>query len=299
MNNQTAVASEPILRSLGLFLKDIKISHSLFALPFAAVGLLFSVQSWPSSGQLLALLVCMVSARSFAMGMNRYLDRDWDRLNPRTAKRMIPDGQLSAQRGLTWSLLWGLSFVAAAFSLNSLSGFLSLPVLLILAGYSLMKRISWLTHWYLGFCLGMAPVAVSIALEQTVSPAVLLVGLAVCMWTAGFDILYALQDLGFDQGHDLKSVPSRFGPRRSLWISRLAFASMILCLGAAGVLQACGGVYFAGVLIVAAILAAEHWMIKDAAETGESQRINMVFFNMNAWIGVVFYLLVQIDVLVS
>lgn len=275
-------------QSFVAFAADIKLAHSVFALPFAASVFFIGDIPMPSPREVGLLLVAMVAARSFAMGMNRYLDRDIDAQNPRTQARMIPSGALSANQGLVWSLLAAVLFIAAASSLSSLAGWCAVPMLVILMSYSYMKRLSWLTHWYLGACLGLAPIAVQIALQGRVELSVLLLGLAVALWTAGFDILYSLQDLAFDRQYSLRSVPGAFGPQRALWISRGCFALMTASLACVGYLSRLHGLYFCGVAIVAMILAYEHWLVRDAAVDGRSTNINLAFFNLNAYVSILF-----------
>lgn len=277
------------------FFQDIKIAHSIFALPFAAVALLMIPLPENMLATLPCLLVCMVTARSFAMGMNRYLDRHIDKLNPRTADRLIPNGTLEAQFGLAWTLLMGLGFILTSFLISKLVGLLSFPLLLILAAYSLMKKLTWLTHWYLGFCLGLAPVAVSVALTGEASLPIILIGIAVMMWTAGFDILYSLQDQSFDQNKNLHSVPVKFGAVSAIYISRTSFVAMLLSLILCGIEAGFGVPYFLGLLIISLFLAYEHWLVRDVLKHGFSKNINKAFFNVNAWVGVLFFAVVQID----
>jgi 4-hydroxybenzoate polyprenyltransferase len=283
------------LRSLVAFAKDIKLTHSVFALPFAAAAFLVGGLPAPTAAQGALLVVCMVAARSFAMGMNRYLDRQLDAENPRTARRMIPAGELTAGAALAISLAAAGLFVAAAFRLSPLAGACAVPLLLILVTYSTFKRWSWLTHWYLGLCLGLAPIAVQVALTGTATLPVLLLGAAVLFWTAGFDILYALQDIDFDRQRGLFSIPGRFGPAAALWLSRLSFAAMIALLAVAGVLSQRAALYYVGIAVVAAILAYEHWLVRDARATGKSANINAAFFNANAAVSLVFLLFALLD----
>jgi 4-hydroxybenzoate polyprenyltransferase len=295
MPTEPAALHNRVWRSLALFAADIKIAHSVFALPFAASAFVIGALPLPTARQTALLLVCMVCARSFAMGMNRYLDRAIDAENPRTKMRKIPVGALTPSAGLTWSLAAGVAFAVAAAALSPLAGRLSVPLLLVLMTYSFWKRWSWLTHWYLGACLGLAPVAVAIALTGKASVPVLLVALAVCLWTAGFDILYSLQDLDFDRRQELKSVPARFGAARALWLSRASFAGMLGLLGVAGVLAGLGPVYYAGVTVVGAILTYEHVVVRDARHDGRSARINAAFFTANAYVSVVFLAMTCLD----
>ncbi|MEY4631644.1 MAG: hypothetical protein RIQ81_1764 [Pseudomonadota bacterium] len=279
-----SVRSHPI----AVFAGDIKIAHSIFALPFAIVGVILSGAGLPTPETVSLLLVAMVSARSFAMGANRLLDADVDAMNPRTRMRAVPSGRLDLRSGWIITVAAAAVFIAAAFALSPLCGGLSFPLLLILAFYSHMKRLSWLTHWYLGLCLGLAPVAASIALTGGVTLPAVLVAIAVTMWTAGFDILYSLQDRSFDEENGLHSVPARFGVRRSLWISRIAFGAMIALLLAAGILSGAGLPWYAGVAGVAALLCWEHWILRDSAGTVDGKIIDKAFFTANAWVSVVF-----------
>lgn len=281
------------------FFKDIKIAHSVFALPFAMVGFLIGDLPVPRLEQIGLALVCMVAARTFAMGVNRFLDRDVDRANPRTAGRAIPAGKLTPKSCAIYSGIAAIIFVIASFSLSQLAGILSLPVLLILGFYSAMKRLSWLTHWYLGACLGLAPIAVNIAFAGQVPLAVFLIGVAVMVWTAGFDILYSLQDEDFDRKNNLRSVPARFGASQSVRIAAVSFALMIACLIFAGLLTKMHWIYYAGVTFVSAVLVFELRIISRwRRENQKESLLNSAFFTANAWVSVLFYAVVQIEKLV-
>ncbi len=285
------------LLSFRTFTSDIKLAHTLFALPFVFATFVFIQFQWHIQS-LVWILLCMVSARSFAMGMNRYLDRKVDAINPRTQRRMIPNGKLSAQAGLSWSLFFGAFFVFCAFQLNNSAGLLSPLVLVILGCYPLMKHLSWLTHWYLGGCLGLSPLATSIALTGKLSLEVCLLGLAITMWTAGFDILYALQDWQFDHKHALKSVPTRFGVQNSLQISRICFCFMVLILTSIGILRTSGYLYFLGTAIIGCILFWEHWTIRNPNPSIIASKMNAVFFNANACVSLLYFAFTQLDAIV-
>lgn len=282
-------------RSIQVFAKDIKLSHSIFALPFALSALTFIPNAMISMSKVLLIVACMVSARSFAMGMNRYLDRKIDAKNPRTTSRMIPSAQITPGQSLTWSLVFGVLFVVFAFQLSNLAGILSLPLLFVLAGYSLQKHYTWLCHFYLGVCLGFAPIAVEIALTDAVTLPVVFVGLAVSFWTAGFDIIYSLQDRSFDEGAGLRSIPARFGFAGAIDLSRVCFAAMIFFLGAAGLLAGAGNIYFVGIAVIAAVLIGEHYLIRDARRDGTSKFLNKAFFDFNAFVSVAFLVIALSD----
>jgi 4-hydroxybenzoate polyprenyltransferase len=281
----------------GAFLRDIKIAHSVFALPFAASALMIGETRFPTPWEIFLLLVCMVSARSFAMGMNRFLDASYDAKNPRTQQREIPRGRITrAQMGIM-SLLSAIPCVLAALALNPLAGGLSVPLLLFLATYSILKRHTWLVHWYLGLCLGLAPVAVTVALEAQIPSPVLLLGLAVTFWTAGFDLLYSLQDILFDRDEGLQSFPARFGVRATLTLARVCSLVMLILLATTGILAQATTLYFTGLLAIAAILAWQHWLVRDTDDRGHSPRLNTAFFTSNAWVSVLFFATTLADLL--
>lgn len=284
-------------RGMGIkaFFTDIKISHSLFALPFAASSFFISDLPLPGLLQGLYLLIAIVAARSFAMGANRYIDAPIDALNPRTKDRAIPAGKLELRDARMILLFFSCLFIFVSFNLSPLAGWLSFPVLLILAFYGRMKKISSLTHLYLGLCLGLSPIAVGVAISGTITLELLLLSLAVMAWTAGFDILYALQDISFDRSMQLKSIPAVFGVKNSLLMSRLLFILMIALLVAIGLDQKLGMIYFSGVLIVASILLFEHFLVRSSSDTHLSPRINLAFFNANAMVSVIYFVAVWLD----
>lgn len=287
--------SRTLGKSLVHFAADIKIAHSIFALPFAASSFFVGSIPPPTVRQCLLLVICMVLARSTAMGMNRFLDRHIDLSNPRTRARKIPSGQMTAFQSLFWSLVAAVFFVVSASSLSPLAGYLSIPLLMILVAYSWMKRLTWATHWYLGFCLGLAPMAIQVAMSGTLSLPIVLLGTAVMFWTGGFDILYSLQDLEFDKKLGLHSVPSKFGPAGAIWLSRVSFGIMVGLLTIVGEISNRGGLYFAGIFVISAILIVEHWLVRDAKKTGKSALLGVAFFNINAWVSVVFFAFVALD----
>ncbi|MGB3546254.1 MAG: UbiA-like polyprenyltransferase [Saprospiraceae bacterium] len=283
------------------YLSLIKFSHTVFALPFALVGTCLAVVDGAAARPLSLLLVlaCMIFARSAAMAFNRYLDRDIDRLNPRTAVREIPAGQISARAALAFTLANCVLFIAAAFLLNPLCGWLSPVVLLVILGYSYTKRFTFLCHFVLGLGLGLAPVGAYLALAGQFAPLPILYGAAVLFWVAGFDIIYALQDEKFDRGLSLQSIPVRLGRVRAL---RLAAGVHVLCAALlvtalycqfqwyparSGWLLAAAGLVFTGLLIY------QHRLIKPT----DLSRVDLAFFTTNGIASVVFGTLVFIDLL--
>lgn len=275
--------------SLFFFARDIKISHSIFALPFVISALVLGLDRLPSVYQAFWIVLCMVCARSFAMGMNRYFDARFDALNERTKNRAIPRGDLSCGQSLFWSLVFGLVFIFSARALGSISYLLSVPLLIFLGSYSLLKRYVWWTHWYLGVCLALAPLAAIVAISESwPAISVFCVSFAMIFWTAGFDLLYSTQDYKFDVANGLNSFPQRFGISRTVDISRLCFVFTILFLGLGGYFESSGVWYYSGVIFVSALLFAEQVLIRELKTKGHSAMIQKAFFDLNAMVSVIF-----------
>lgn len=285
--SSTDLGNEWSFFGLRPFCKDIKISHSIFALPFAASIFFIADLPIPTAYHIFWLLCCMVGARSFSMGVNRFLDRDIDFENERTKNRALPSGQLKSSESLFWTGFSALIFVFASFQLSQIAGWLSVPLLLVLMAYSHLKKLSYLCHLYLGICLGLSPVAVVVALGGEVSLSVLLLCAAITFWTAGFDVIYSLQDREYDRGKQLHSIPVKFGVGRSLWVSRLFFGLMIILLAGIGMIGNKGAIYFLGVGVIALILSWEHMLVRSWDGTSKKP-INSAFFTSNAWISVIF-----------
>ncbi|HEY2584419.1 MAG TPA: UbiA-like polyprenyltransferase, partial [Tepidisphaeraceae bacterium] len=228
-----------ILSKLSIFASDIKIHHTVFALPWALLATFVAAGGMPPAGKLLLILVCMVTARTVAMAANRLLDAKLDALNPRTARRAIPSGALSVGFVGTIAALCAASFVGATALFEVFHGNpwplrLALPVLLFVSAYPLLKRFTGLCHYYLGAALALAPVCAWIAIRGDVQIPPLLMAAAVICWTAGFDILYACQDYHVDVQCGLHSVPSKLGVRRALWVARLTHAASVAAMIAVG-----------------------------------------------------------------
>lgn len=296
VNGALPVSNAP-LKLIATFYKDIKLAHSIFALPFAlsAFVLLPPGSFTLTADLLLGIVLAMVFARSFGMGINRLIDGHIDGENVRTAGRAIPDGKLSRSASLLMCGINGALFVLSAFYLSPIAGWCSFGVLAIFTGYPLQKRWTWSAHLYLGVCLGLAPIGVCIAVAGLAPTSAVLLGIAVAFWTAGFDILYALQDIDFDKHHGLKSIPARFGPKKALWLSRLFFGVMIILLCTIGWLHSGGPWYWVGLVGIASILGYEHWLVRDAVVDGKSKHINAAFFNANAAVSIVFFACLILD----
>ena len=297
-------------------LEMIRFSHTIFALPFA---LLAAVMAWtappPRSGidpvqfrwrELAGILLCMVLARSAAMAFNRLVDRDLDALNPRTRARHLPAGLLSVPSVALFTLICAVGFVAATllFLPNRLPLYWSLPVLAWLLGYSYAKRFTALAHFWLGAALMLSPVCAWVAIRGPVLlqapvdvlPALLL-GVAVLLWVAGFDIIYACQDVAFDKQAKLHSVPAAIGTRAALRLAAFCHLIMVAALAAlpfASPHLGLGLIYGCGIGAVAALLVYEHWLVRPDDLT----RVNLAFFQVNAVVSIGLFVVGSIDVLI-
>src|SRR4051812_21926206 len=275
-----------MLGRLNDLLGMIKFSHTLFALPFALLGAALAAHGPGGWGgrprDWLGILLCMASARSAAMAFNRLADRRIDALNPRTSSRHLPSGRLSAGTVATFTILSGVGVVASTplFLPHRWPIFLSVPVLVWLLGYSYAKRFTSLAHFWLGFALAMAPMAAWIALRGDLAWPPALLGLAVLLWVAGFDIIYACQDADFDRDQGLHSVPGRLGVRGALRLAAACHAAMIGALIGLGLAYPMGTIYFVGVGVVALLLAYEHAIVRPDDLT----RVNVAFFQVNVGI---------------
>lgn len=284
-----------LLEKLRVTAEMIKFEHSVFALPFAMLGALLAARGWPSGRQLLWIVIAMVGARSAAMSFNRLIDRHIDAANPRTADRALPAGDLSVSFVAAFAAASSAILILAAWQLNPLALRLSPVALAILFVYSYTKRFTLWSHIVLGFCLGMAPAAAWIAVRGTLEPPILLLTAAVTLWTAGFDILYACQDVEFDRRYGLHSVPQRWGVRRALQISSLLHIVMLLLLLWLAWASRLGWLSWMGLAAVAALLFYEHRLVKPH----DLSRLNAAFFTTNGWIGILLLLFWGADIVVS
>ncbi len=277
------------------FGRMIKFSHSVFALPFALVS---GVIAWSVARvtfgwlDILLLLVCMVSARTAAMGFNRIADRDIDAENPRTKNREIPSGKVEVREAVAFTIVACAVFIVASFSINTLVGFLSVPLLALLLGYSLTKRYTYAAHFVLGMCLGAAPIGVWFAMTGNFSWMPVLLGAGVTFWTAGFDIYYSCQDEEFDRARGLRSIPAKFGALWSIRLVRPIHLIAVLCYTLFGIVSGMGVVFYIGLTAITAILVYEAWLLRK----GDLSRIDLAFFNLNGYVSIVFALATLIDV---
>lgn len=278
--------SERPASALVVYSRMIKLSHSIFALPFAlAAGVLAAQQVDVTLTQWLLIVVCMITARSSAMGFNRIVDRDHDAKNPRTASREIPSGQIGLPAAWAFTLGSAGLFVLASAALGTTTLMLAPVALAVIWGYSLTKRFTWLCHLVLGLALGIAPTAVWIALTDSVSSTALLLSFAVASWVAGFDILYSCQDADFDRQEGLSSVPSRFGLLPAMVLSAALHVLTVACLVALPWSTTLAWPYWVGVAVITGVLAWEHSIVRP----GDLSRLDKAFFDLNGYVSLLFF----------
>lgn len=283
----------PFFRELKTTLDMIKFEHSVFALPFALMGALLAAGGMPEWRALAWIVIAMVAARSAAMAFNRIADRAYDAQNPRTAMRPLQTGKLSLRFAWSFTVISAAVFFLAAWRLNRLSFLLSPLVLIILLGYSWTKRFTQWSHLILGFCLGMAPVGAWIAVLGTWDWRPFIVCAAVTLWTAGFDIIYACQDVDVDRKIGLHSLPKTIGIRNALLVSSLFHFVMVGVLVWLALVFHLGVVTYAGIAVVAVLLIYEHRLVKPH----DLSRVNAAFFTVNGFIGIFLLIAVSVDVM--
>jgi 4-hydroxybenzoate polyprenyltransferase len=275
------------------FASLVKIEHTVFALPFAYVGAFLALDAVPSAAELVWLTLAMIGARSFAMAVNRLVDAGIDARNPRTAGRELPQGVLRPWHVVAFCAGSLALFLLAVFNLDPIVRWLwPIPVAMFVV-YPYLKRVTWLSHAWLGAVDGLAPVGGWVAVTGDLPLAAWLLGGAVAVWVAGFDLLYAIFDIDVDRAQNLHSFPARFGVRAAFWGARLLHAATVLLLAWAGLVLDAGVFYWLGVLAVAGLLAYEHAIVSPS----DLRRLNMAFFTMNGVISIVFFCFVLLDVI--
>lgn len=281
-----------VFARLAIFLEMIKFSHTLFALPFALTGAILAARGLPSAGQFFWILMAMVGARTAAMGLNRLIDAEIDAKNPRTATRAIPAGLLSKGSVALFIFASLLLLLYAAYRLNPLCLKLAPVAIFFLALYSYCKRFTALAHIVLGICLAGAPLGAWLAIRGEISLAPVLLGAAVLFWVAGFDILYALQDLEFDRQAGLHSIPVMLGVTGSLWLARLFSLLMIILLIWLSVVMPLGTAFICGIAAVSLLLFYEHWLLRN----GNLAKLDLAFFTMNGYVSIIIFVATVVEI---
>ncbi|MDA3945581.1 MAG: 4-hydroxybenzoate polyprenyltransferase [Helicobacteraceae bacterium] len=281
---------QKMVQRLKYFNELVMFQHSIFSLPFIFIAMIVSAKGWFGFGLLLLGVLAAISARNFAMGLNRYADRAFDAKNPRTQNRPSVDGRLDASSIFIFTVVNAVIFVAVAYMINDLAFYLSIPMLFVLGSYSYFKRFSSMAHIVLGLSLGLAPIAGSIAVEATVPLWTVLLSLGVMFWVAGFDLLYSLQDIDFDVKHGLHSIPSIYGAKATMLISTI-FHIVTILFWTMFVWSAGLGMFaWLAVLLSSAMLSYEHYLVRK-----DFTKIDRAFFTINGYLGIVFLALIIFD----
>jgi 4-hydroxybenzoate polyprenyltransferase len=284
-----------LLKRLRIVLEMVKIEHTIFALPFAFLGAFLAARGLPRPAQIGWILLAMVGARSAAMAFNRLVDLPFDARNPRTVNRALPKRLLNHSFVMAFIIASSAVLVLAASRLNRLSLELSPLALGIVFLYSYTKRFTWLTHVFLGVSLACAPIGAWIAIRGSISWSPAILGLAVALWVAGFDVIYSCQDVEFDRGESLHSIPKRFGVAAALWISAALHLVMIGILAFLFWREGLGSISLAGLAVVALLLAYEHSLVRP----NDLSHVNTAFFSINGWISVLLFVTTTIELLWS
>lgn len=287
-----------MLQKIILYFRLIRFSHTIFAMPFAILGVAIAYQQFPEAfswQKFLWIVLCMIFARTAAMAFNRYLDKDIDKLNPRTRNREIPTNQVKPAEALWLTIGSSILFVYCSFLLNSLCFYLSPVALLIILGYSYTKRFTWFCHIILGIGLALAPIGAYMAITGEIHSSVLIVSAAVLFWVSGFDIIYALQDEAFDKAHSLFSIPSYFGRKYSIYLARLLHLISSILLLINYYYFDYGRIYFLGWVLFSMLLMYEHYLVRP----DDISKIPFAFGTLNSWAGLVFGSLAAGDILLN
>ncbi|MCG3662973.1 4-hydroxybenzoate polyprenyltransferase [Aliarcobacter butzleri] len=279
-----------LMKKLNDFSELVMFQHSIFALPFIFIAMVVAAKGWFGFKLLVLGVLAAVTARNFAMGFNRYMDRDIDALNPRTINRPNVDGRISANAMFIFVVVNALLFILVAYFVNDLAFILSLPILIIIGSYSYFKRFSYLAHIILGISLALAPIAGVVAVSENIPLWVIFLSIGVMFWVAGFDLLYSLQDIEVDKKLGLHSVPSVFGVEKTMLFSKV-FHGLTVIFWLLFVIYSSSS-YFAylAVIISALMLSYEHYLVNK-----DFKKIDRAFFTVNGYLGIVFFLLIVLD----
>jgi 4-hydroxybenzoate polyprenyltransferase len=268
----------------------VMFEHSVFSLPFIFIAMVVAADGWFGFTLLIFGVLAAISARNFAMGLNRYADRDIDSQNPRTESRPSVDGRIDPSSIMIFVAVNAFVFVVVAYMINTFAFWLSFPILFILGSYSYFKRFSSLAHVVLGISLGLAPIAGVIAVSAEITPWSVLLSLGVIFWVAGFDLLYSLQDIEFDKDNSLYSIPSKFGAEATLFISSLFHGLSVIFWAMFAWVAGLGIFAFTAVILSAFMLAYENYLVRK-----DFTKIDKAFFTVNGYLGIFFLVLIVMD----
>lgn len=276
------------------YLSLVKFAHTVFAMPFALIGFALATRNYSENLNvklLLLVILCMILARNAAMSFNRWIDRNFDKLNPRTAMREIPAEIIKPHSALAFSIINGLLFIVAAWFINQLCFFLSPVALLVIMGYSLTKRFTALSHFVLGLGLSLAPIGAYLAISGIFDLAPIILSVAVLFWVSGFDVMYALQDESFDRHIKLKSIPVFLGTKKALLLSIMTHLLSAALLVWFGLLIDGTIIYWLGFAIFTGLLFYQHLIVKPS----DLSRMNLAFFTLNGIASVLFAAITIVD----
>ncbi len=281
---------EKLLKLINDFNELVMFKHSIFSLPFIFIAMVVAANGWFGWTLLLLGTLAAITARNFAMGFNRYLDRDIDALNPRTTNRPSVDGRINPTQMAIFTFANALGFIIVTYFVNDLAFQLAIPILIVVGSYSYFKRFSFLAHIILGVSLGLAPIAGVVAVSQTIPFWSVILAIGVMTWVAGFDLLYSLQDIEVDKELGLHSIPSKFGAEKTMFFSKILHLLTVVHWLLFVMLANLGMYGYIAVLISAIMLSYEHYLVNK-----DFMKIDKAFFTVNGYLGIVFFVLVVLD----
>ncbi|AXX85919.1 4-hydroxybenzoate octaprenyltransferase [Malaciobacter marinus] len=281
---------EKITKLLNDFNELVMFKHSIFSLPFIFIAMVVAANGWFGFSLCILGILAALTARNFAMGFNRYLDRDIDALNPRTVNRPNVDGRISPTQMAIFVALNAIGFIIVAYFVNDLAFYMSVPILIVIGSYSYFKRFSFLAHLILGVSLGLAPIAGVVAVSETIPLWAILLSIGVMFWVAGFDLLYSLQDIDVDKELGLHSIPSKFGAKNTMIISRVFHLFTVIFWLLFVIVSNSSTFAFIAVAVSALMLSYEHYLVNK-----DFRKIDKAFFTVNGYLGIVFFVLIVLD----
>jgi 4-hydroxybenzoate polyprenyltransferase len=279
-----------LIQKLNDFNELVMFKHSIFSLPFIFIAMVVSANGWFGFNLLILGILAALTARNFAMGFNRFMDRDIDALNPRTINRPNVDGRISATQMFLFTMANALGFIVVAYFVNDLALILAIPILLIIGSYSYFKRFSYLAHIILGISLGLAPIAGVVAVSESIPFWSVSLSIGVMFWVAGFDLLYSLQDIEVDKKLGLHSIPSKFGAQKTMMISKVFHSLTVVFWLLFVVISDSSYFAYVAVVVSAIMLSYEHYLVNK-----DFRKIDKAFFTVNGYLGIIFFILIVLD----
>ncbi len=281
---------DKLLKKLNDFNELVMFKHSIFSLPFIFIAMVVASNGWFGFKLMILGILAALTARNFAMGFNRYMDRDIDALNPRTINRPNVDGRISNLQMIVFTIANAFGFILVAYFVNDLALYLSIPILFVIGSYSYFKRFSYLAHVILGVSLGLAPIAGVVTVLETIPLWSVLLSIGVMFWVAGFDLLYSLQDIEVDKKLNLHSIPSKFGVKKTMTISKIFHILTVVFWLLFVVSSNSSAFAYVAVIISALMLSYEHYLVNK-----DFTKIDKAFFTVNGYLGIVFLILIVLD----